>query len=477
MFNIFKTKQKRNHKIEETMKNIVTNLEAINNNQKNLMKTKKSEGYQFNNNSELNNIPKSVNLTDNETIKEAIKEVKTKASKSKNNFNFKLLLIPIIPSLILLIALYNTKMPSIDLEPLKLSNQDIVIKTKSNPFFAKVKESKQSQLIEGFNVVNLGKIEGSNKLIIGGILDLGFIKLNGLNTNEFIVKRDYSSVDYTTDIAKYYDNTKPVINFKFANKERNFKLYINNELLYGGDLKEPKCKELEDNLSCEVDFGLESKKNIEFKLVDNSGNINISDVQVIENVEPISFVCDKKFLINDGKLKCKSNYDGTLKYKDIDYPVTKDNELVLEEVYDDGPIKLDLIFTSSYGFKKDIVIEANINKQNNLIDFKTSVIENLNGVKGQIVTLNATTGNDANLDLSQSYYINPVNGSVYPIKKILNMEVVKKESNTIFSDLFNSNSQKLNTVIRITMTNKSFITTNYKCSKEYNQLEFVCIKL
>jgi hypothetical protein len=487
MFNIFRKKQKKNQKIQDTMQNIVTNLAAINNkNQSMIMNSKKSTGFNNNNFYDVESVdaPRNIQNTNYEASKdEVIIEVESKPKVSKLELlNYlkgqKLIfIIPLILGLILLIALNNTKMPFVDLEPLKLSNQDIVLKSRNHQFFAKINKPFQSQIVDGVSTVNLGKIEGDNKVTVGGILDLGFVKLNGFNTKEFNVKRDYSPVDYKTDIAKYYDTTKPVIKFKFVGEEKEFRLFINNELVYGGDVKEPKCTMIEDKLNCSIEFGTEKKKDIEFKLIDKAGNINISDKQTIEYVDAINFSCDKNYLVTEGKIKCFSNTDGSLKYRDQDYPITKDKEAIIPEVLDDGQAKIDLSFTSALSFKKDVVMEVDINKQNNILEFKTNIIENLNGTKGQIITLNAVAGNDATLDLSQSYYINPLNSNKYPIKKNLNFEVFKKESTTIFSDLYANNSDKLNTVIRIKMSNKAGINTYYQCTKEFNQLEFICVKL
>jgi hypothetical protein len=487
MFNIFRKKQKKNQKIQDTMQNIVTNLAAINNkNQSMIMNSKKSTGFNNNNFYDVESVdaPRNIQNTNYESSKdEVIIEVESKPKVSKLELlNYlkgqKLIfIIPLILGLILLIALNNTKMPFVDLEPLKLSNQDIVLKSRNHQFFAKINKPFQSQIVDGVSTVNLGKIEGDNKVTVGGILDLGFVKLNGFNTKEFNVKRDYSPVDYKTDIAKYYDTTKPVIKFKFVGEEKEFRLFINNELVYGGDVKEPKCTMIEDKLNCSIEFGTEKKKDIEFKLIDKAGNINISDKQTIEYVDAINFSCDKNYLVTEGKIKCFSNTDGSLKYRDQDYPITKDKEAIIPEVLDDGQAKIDLSFTSALSFKKDVVMEVDINKQNNILEFKTNIIENLNGTKGQIITLNAVAGNDATLDLSQSYYINPLNSNKYPIKKNLNFEVFKKESTTIFSDLYANNSDKINTVIRIKMSNKAGINTYYQCTKEFNQLEFICVKL
>jgi hypothetical protein len=430
--------------------------------------------------------PRNIQHSDYEPSKdEVIIEVESKPKLIKPNYLGvfksvvlnKMMFIPILLGLILLLALYNTKMPFIDLEPLKLSNQDIVLKSKNHQFFAKINKPFQSQSVEGVNTVNLGKIEGDNKVIVGGILDLGIVKLNGLNTKEFNVKRDYSPIDYKTDIAKYYDTLKPIIKFKFIKEEKDFKLFINNELQYGGDQKEPKCDLSGDNLACKVDFGADKKKNLEFKIIDKAGNINISDVQSIEYVDAIDFNCDRKYLESEGKIKCTSNTDGILKFKEVDYILNKDKEFVIPMVLDDGKTNIELSFVSSLSFKKDIVIEADINKQNNILEFKTNVIENLNGTKGQIITLNAVAGNDATLDLSQSYYLNPLNGNRFPLKKNLNFEVFKKESTTIFSDLYANSTDKFNTIIKVKMSNKAGISTYYQCTKEFNQLEFNCTKL
>jgi hypothetical protein len=488
MFNIFK-KETKNKKIQATMESIVANLAAINNkNQSMIMNSKQSSGFKNNNfyDVEYKDSPKNIQETNNKPLKdEVIIEVESKPkqikpdylSQAKLIFKNKLIFIPILFCLIFILALYNTKMPFVELEPLKLSNQDIVLKSKNHQFFAKINKSFQSQNIEGVYTVNLGKIEGDNKVIVGGILDLGFIKLNGLNTKEFNVKRDYSPVDYKTDLAKYYDTLKPTIKFKFLGEEKDFKLFINNELLYGGDLKDPKCDLVGESLACKIDFGSEKSKDLEFKIIDKAGNINISDKQTIEFVNAIDFNCDKKYLEIEGKIKCISNTEGILKYKEVDYVLNKDKEFVIPMVLDDGKTNIELSFVSALSFKKDIVIEAEINKQNNILEFKTNVIENLNGTKGQIITLNAVAGNDATLDLSQSYYLNPINGSRFSLKKNLNFEVFKKESTTIFSDLYANNSDKLNTIIRIKMSNKVGINTYYQCTKEFNQLEFSCTKL
>jgi hypothetical protein len=94
-----------------------------------------------------------------------------------------------------------------------------------------------------------------------------------------------------------------------------------------------------------------------------------------------------------------------------------------------------------------------------------------------LTALNAVAGNDATLDLSQSYYLNPLNGNRFPLKKNLNFEVFKKESTTVFSDLYANNTDKLNTIIKVKMSNKAGINTYYQCTKEFNQLEFNCTKL
>jgi CxxC motif-containing protein len=488
MFNIFKKKQK-NKKIQATMESIVANLAAINNkNQSMIMNSKQSNGFRNNNFYDVENMdsPRDIQHSDYEPSKdEVIIEVESKPKIPKTNFvdvlknltKNKLIFIPVLMGLVLILALYNTKMPFIELEPLKLSNQDIVLKSKNHQFFAKINKSFQSQPIQGVNTVNLGKIEGDNKIVVGGILDLGIIKLNGLNTKEFNVKRDYSPIDYKTDIAKYYDTLKPTVKFKFVNEEKDFRLFINNELVYGGDQKETNCELVIDSLGCKVDFGPDKKKNLEFKIIDKAGNINISDIQTIEYIDAIDFNCDKKYIENEGKIKCISNTDGILKFKEVDYVLNKDKEFVIPMVLDDGKTNIELSFVSSLSFKKDIVIEADINKQNNILEFKTNIIENLNGTKGQIITLNAVAGNDATLDLSQSYYLNPLNGNRFPLKKNLNFEVFKKESTTIFSDLYANNTDKLNTIIKVKMSNKAGINSYYQCTKEFNQLEFNCTKL
>lgn len=487
MFNIFYKKPKKNQKIQETMANIVSNLEAINNkNQNMIMNSKKSSGFNSNNfyDVESKEAPKNIQNTNYEPSKdEAILEVKKNNAIPKKNIIDSIktrklvIIIPLVLGLMLLIALYNTKMPFVDLETLKLSNQDIILKSKNHQFYAKIDKNFQSQLVEGVSTINLGKVEGDNKITVGGILDLGFIKLNGLNNKEFSVKRDYSPIDYKTDIAKYYDTTKPSIKFKLNSEEKDFRFFINNELVYGPDIKESKCNMIDYKLTCTIDFGSDKKKDLEFKIIDKAGNINISDKQTIEYVDAINFNCDKTYLINEGKIKCSSNTDGNLKYKDIDYAITKDQQLIIPETQDDGMSKIELTLTSNLSFKKDVVLEHDINKQNNILEFKTNVIENLNGTKGQIITLNAVSGNDATLDLSQSYYINPQNYNRFSLKKNLNFEVFKKESTTIFSDLYANNSDKLNTVIKIKMGNKAGIVTYYQCSKEFNQLEFSCAKL
>jgi hypothetical protein len=400
-----------------------------------------------------------------------------KKSRLQNLFTKKLIL-PILTFLIISIvgiaALYSIQTPSIATDSFKPSNQDGVIKSKK-PFYTILNGiNTHSQDINGEHIINVGKIEGDNKIKIGGLAKLGPITIEGINTQQLNMVRDYTPITLNTPINKFYESKEASISIDIPTTESNYSVYFNNNLYFDSSNPNTNCSLNNKSLTCYINFGTDNSKPIKIELSDKVGNRSTVFENTIELIKPAQLKCDKKQLESEGKIKCLPDFDGDITIKGVVIAVKSGVEFEFPDTLNDGQQKLEYKITTSKGIKKELLEEYTVNKQ--LLDIKFStVVDDKNGTQSKpLLILQATTTTDSQLNYSGSYSENTARVRK-PITYGVNTQFKANEKEIISSEVYDED-KKENLTYRLKFSNQAGRTLNYTCLRNFNDKEFKCAK-
>jgi hypothetical protein len=371
-------------------------------------------------------------------------------------------------------AIYSIQAPAIAADSLKPSNQDGILKSKK-PFYTILNGvNTHSQEVNGDYIVNIGKVEGDNKVKIGGLAKIGPVTIESLSTQQYNILRDYTPISINTPINKYYESKDAVINIDIPTTETDYSLFLNNTLYFESNNPNSNCSIINKSLNCNVSFGTDNSKPIKLELVDKVGNKSTIFENNIELVKTSTVKCDKKQIETEGKLKCVPDYDGEVSIKGVNIQVKNGVEFEYPEVLNDGQQKLEFKIVTSKGIKKEISEDYTVNKQ--LLDIKFStVIDDKNGSQTKpLIILQAVSSTDSQLSYIGSYSEN----SSKQRKSItygINTQYKSNEKEIVSSEVYDE-EKKENLTYRLKFSNQAGRTLTYSCIRNFNDKEFKCAK-
>jgi hypothetical protein len=236
--------------------------------------------------------------------------------------------------------------------------------TSNAPFFISLNNTTyKSAKNNGENRLEIGRDiikEGNLEFKTGGILDLGFTKIFGTNTEKQSIYKDLEEPKVKPKNIDVFDQKTGVIDFTLE-KAEDLTFYINDK-----KVEKDECKREDVKISCVYDFGI--SKELAYKLVIEDKNGNKTEVlnEKLKYVLSSNFTCDTNKFIDTGNLECKTDKDGTLDYSLNGNIKTKTmkagDNFAIEQNVADGNSKVELAFIDSDKIKKTLNIQTEVDK-------------------------------------------------------------------------------------------------------------------
>ncbi|MGL4757896.1 MAG: hypothetical protein ACRCXZ_01045, partial [Patescibacteria group bacterium] len=157
------------------------------------------------------------------------------------------------------------------------TNEKLILTSKSTPFFAKFgNKTFYSIKKDNFWTIDLSEFEGESTFEVGNFLDLGFTKINSLNTQQFKADRVYKIANNELYIKKYISSKKDQFSLKLDSKYTYLKLTTNDKVIYEtGNTNNTCTLSKTDNLLLSCPYSVDFKE-VEImnklKLYDQYGN-------------------------------------------------------------------------------------------------------------------------------------------------------------------------------------------------------------
>ncbi len=371
-------------------------------------------------------------------------------------------------------VLYSIKAPDINAESLVLSNEDAILKSKK-PFYIKL-NNKTIHSIESNNLhnINLGKLEGKNKVIVGGINKLGWITVEGLITKANEINRDYTPIEIVSEIKKYYEPSNTTFSIQLTKPETNFKVMMNNQEYFSSSNPNENCNFQEPNLNCKINFESANTKQVKIELIDQVGNKSTVIDTKLELLNNSTLNCNKSEIEKDGLIKCNPNFEGEAIINDTLIPVKAGIQFEYPKTLPDGKQVIKYTIKTNKSITKNYQEEYTVDKQLLELKFNTVVDETKGSAQKPLITLQVTSTTDTTLNSSGSY-IEIVNKSKKLINYKINNQFQANQNGVISSEIYDD-SKGENTVYILKFTNNAGRVTNFKCIRNYNVKEFECIK-
>ncbi|MGL4758885.1 MAG: hypothetical protein ACRCXZ_06090 [Patescibacteria group bacterium] len=381
----------------------------------------------------------------------------------------------LMPLLVLISYLYTIPSPELLKESFDLTSKDGLL-VASKPFYASIKgQNTYSQFKNDRYSINLGRVEEKNEILIGGWSKLGPLTFDGLNKRKYVLEKDYTPIGLSSEIKKFYDDKIAKIQFNLKSEEKDFKIYLNNELFFNTASPNQKCTYTKSLVECSLEFqNNETIKNIKFDLEDNSGNkSNVFD-STIELVKAVTLECNEKLIKDEGKIVCMPNFDGEVTIKDQKIPVKTGIQFEVPSILNDGKQQIDINIISNKFINKKISYEVEVNKQLLDIEFNTVVDDKNSSSSKPLIILQGTTSTNANLVYTGSY-VEDKNLAKTFINSGITTQFDQKQKTIVVTSVYDE-EKKENYTYKFRFTNTAGRIVNYSCIRNFNSKEFKCIK-
>ncbi len=413
----------------------------------------------------------------------------TKSQENKFNYNFLKSKLPFNSNLVSILLLSTLFLIGVTIIGLALFPSTVKIDDKSllqntenteltaqKPFYINLNNvNYYSSFVDGKNTINLGKINGKQNIKYGSFYKFGPFGIDSLNTQSLVLERDFSPIEIESGFNKYFETKDAKIILKLKNNEKNFKVFINNSLVYEEGKQSDICSFIEPLLDCVVKFENENSKYLKLELKDGNNNNTVVYDGNIELIKPSTLICDKKLIEYDGKINCTSNFDGSVKIKDVSVSVRNGVTFEYPETLNDGQQTITYSITTLKDIKKDITEDYIVNKQLLDIQFKTIVDTNVGADEKPLIILQLTPTTDTTLSYIGSYTESPTSGIKRPITNGLTTQFKSNQKGVLSSEVYNE-EDKINITYKLKFSNKAGRIVNYSCIRNYNQKEFNCVK-
>jgi hypothetical protein len=312
---------------------------------------------------------------------EAIEKFNFAKTKQDNKKQFFLFLIPIVIIITSFIgfSVYSNgivESPEILVPTAKISNEPVVIVSKSKPFFVKLNnEVIHSQLKDKNWTVDLGKIQGTTNVQVGGMIDFGFTKLVSNTTKSYTFERDYIAPKTTTDLKSKYEVRDVKYSITLEAPEDNYIVRDNQAIIYDKNLPNNNCKiEKENPLKLNCSMTLEPGKADVHQVIitDQYGNSSTIGDGIIQVVDVNNFDCNKDVIADEGKIKCKGNKDSRVTIAGItqDYKASTDFEA--QTVLDNGSKQFDIKIVDKDDITKSLNYDVVVDKDKLRVDLSST---------------------------------------------------------------------------------------------------------
>jgi hypothetical protein len=302
-------------------------------------------------------------------------------TKKENKNKLFLFLIPfvIIITSIIGFSVYSNGIidsPEIIVPTQTISNEPVAIVSKSKPFYVKIANVvTNATYIDKNWIVDLGKIQGTTQVQVGGMIDFGFTKMISNNTKTYIFERDYIAPKTTTDLKSKYDGRDVKYSITLEKAEDNFTIRDNQIIIYDKNSSNNNCKIDKDNqlkLNCSMTIEEGKTDSHQVIITDQYGNSSIVGEGVIQLVEANNFDCDPLIIADEGKIKCKGNKDAQVTIAGITQAYKASTDFEASTVLDNGSKKVDITVVDKDDLTKNLAYDVVVDKDKLRVDLSST---------------------------------------------------------------------------------------------------------
>jgi hypothetical protein len=328
---------------------------------------------------------------------EAIEKFDFTKTKKENKKQFFLFLIPVVIIITSIIgfSVYSNGIvdsPEIIVPTQTISNEPVAIVSKAKPFYVKVANDViHAKYIDKNWIVDLGKIQGTTQVQVGGMIDFGFTKLVSNNTKTYTFERDYIAPKTTTDLKSKYDVRDVKYSIILDKPEDNFSIRDNQIIIFETNSKNNNCKIDKDNqlkLNCSMTIEEGKIDSHQIIITDQYGNSSIVGEGTIQLVEANNFDCNQSIIVDEGKIKCKGNKDARVTIAGITQDYKASTEFEASTLLDNGSKKIDINVVDKDELVKNLTYDVVVDKDRLRVDLSSTKFQNSNSA-GKIVRANS----------------------------------------------------------------------------------------
>lgn len=261
--------------------------------------------------------------------------------KPKNKFLFRLqrllgskskfFIIPLILLMLggVLFALNRKIASSGDIELLPIdSGQEYTILRSKKPFYADYNGNTYiSNIIDNEWLINLGRVQGDNKINIGEYTDIVFLQIPHQTSQTITYNSKYKiNSAFSLDVSDEYNTNEFSYKIKTPDNVGIYTIFDGEDIIYEATNPQSMClKSVVDNkdeYNCKTNFLNRDKKLLDIKLRDKSGNYTeVSRNKIVQSKNPNSTSCtpQSEVVIGQSVITCTSSLRATINVQDKQY--------------------------------------------------------------------------------------------------------------------------------------------------------------